>query len=49
MHVHVSALDALVLMAYFVILATAWRLTAAKLVEKEGALKSLGEAMATIL
>jgi hypothetical protein len=36
-------------MAYLVILATAWRLIAGKLVEKEGGLKSLGEAMATIL
>jgi hypothetical protein len=48
-HVHVSAVDALIVFAMVALIGLAWRLTAARLVAKGGEGGSgLGEAMAVI-
>lgn len=48
MHVHISALDAVIIFAYVVIIGTIWRLAAAHLAQKDGNWRTIGEAMAVI-
>lgn len=49
MHVHIGAIDAVILLCYLIIISTAWRLIASRLAEKDGLAKTFGEAMAFIL
>lgn len=44
-HVHVSAVDALVVFAYVIIIGAIWRAVAAKLATRDGRAGEIGKAM----
>lgn len=48
MHVHISALDAVIVFGYVVIMGMLWRLAAAHLAQKDGNWRTIGSAMAVI-
>jgi hypothetical protein len=48
MHVHVSALDAVIVFMYVLIVGAIWRLAAAHLAQYDGAAGRIGEAMGTL-